>query len=133
VQLEAGTTASPFEYRQYGTELALCQRYYLQLSGSGSGTQAAFASGLSTSTSQGVYAIIFPVAMRAAPSASQSNLLCTDGYTSDYAVTSIVQNNANTTSARIYFNSASGQTAGRGSLLSGSSSSASYLALAAEL
>jgi len=28
VQLEAGTTASPFEYRQYGTEFALCQRYY---------------------------------------------------------------------------------------------------------
>ena len=28
VQLEAGTTASPFEYRQYGTELVLCQRYY---------------------------------------------------------------------------------------------------------
>jgi hypothetical protein len=28
VQLEAGTTASPFEYRLYGTELALCQRYY---------------------------------------------------------------------------------------------------------
>jgi hypothetical protein len=31
VQLEAGTTASPFEYRQYGTELVLCQRYYQQL------------------------------------------------------------------------------------------------------
>ena len=30
VQLEAGTTASPFEYRSYGTELALCQRYYYQ-------------------------------------------------------------------------------------------------------
>ena len=28
VQLEAGTTASPFEYRQYGTEFVLCQRYY---------------------------------------------------------------------------------------------------------
>ena len=28
VQLEAGTTASPFEYRPYGTELALCYRYY---------------------------------------------------------------------------------------------------------
>lgn len=28
VQLEAGTTASPFEYRLYSTELALCQRYY---------------------------------------------------------------------------------------------------------
>ena len=28
VQLEAGTTATPFEQRLYGTELALCQRYY---------------------------------------------------------------------------------------------------------
>ena len=28
VQLEAGTTASPFEYRQFGQELYLCQRYY---------------------------------------------------------------------------------------------------------
>ena len=34
VQLEAGTTASPFEYRQYGTELALCQRYFQKISGS---------------------------------------------------------------------------------------------------
>ena len=27
-QLEAGSVATPFEYRQYGQELALCQRYY---------------------------------------------------------------------------------------------------------
>jgi hypothetical protein len=31
VQLEVGTTATNFEYRQYGTELALCQRYYSTL------------------------------------------------------------------------------------------------------
>jgi len=30
VQLEAGSTASPFEYRSYGVELMLCQRYYQQ-------------------------------------------------------------------------------------------------------
>jgi hypothetical protein len=30
VQLEEGTAASPFENRLYGTELALCQRYYQQ-------------------------------------------------------------------------------------------------------
>ena len=30
VQLEVGTQATSFEYRQYGTELALCQRYYEQ-------------------------------------------------------------------------------------------------------
>jgi len=28
VQLEAGSSATAFEYRQYGTELSLCQRYY---------------------------------------------------------------------------------------------------------
>jgi hypothetical protein len=28
VQLEEGSTPTSFEYRQYGTELALCQRYY---------------------------------------------------------------------------------------------------------
>ena len=28
VQLEKGTTASSFEFRSYGTELALCQRYF---------------------------------------------------------------------------------------------------------
>jgi hypothetical protein len=30
VQLEKGTQATSFEYRQYGTELALCQRYYFK-------------------------------------------------------------------------------------------------------
>lgn len=29
VQLETGSTATPFERRQYGHELALCQRYYI--------------------------------------------------------------------------------------------------------
>jgi hypothetical protein len=31
VQLEVGSSATGFEYRQYGTELALCQRYYTAL------------------------------------------------------------------------------------------------------
>jgi hypothetical protein len=32
VQLEVGTQATSFEYRQYGTELALCQRYFEKVS-----------------------------------------------------------------------------------------------------
>jgi hypothetical protein len=59
VQLEAGTTASPFEYRQYGTELALCQRYF-QPAGVGF-------NGKATSTSQIESGIGFRVPMRAAP------------------------------------------------------------------
>jgi hypothetical protein len=33
VQLEEGSTATSFDYRPYGTELALCQRYFQTLSG----------------------------------------------------------------------------------------------------
>jgi hypothetical protein len=33
VQLEKGTLATPFEWRPYGTELGLCQRYYQKASG----------------------------------------------------------------------------------------------------
>jgi hypothetical protein len=33
VQLEKGSTATSFDYRPYGTELALCQRYYQTASG----------------------------------------------------------------------------------------------------
>ena len=32
VQLEVGSTATSFDYRPYGTELALCQRYYYKYS-----------------------------------------------------------------------------------------------------
>jgi len=32
VQLEVGSTATSFDYRPYGTELALCQRYYKRIS-----------------------------------------------------------------------------------------------------
>ena len=31
VQLEVGSTATSFEYRPFGTELALCQRYFIKL------------------------------------------------------------------------------------------------------
>jgi hypothetical protein len=64
VQLEAGTTASPFEYRQYGTELALCQRYYQQYSGSGNMLGAGLMQSATTCYRWG-----FPlgIAMRAVP------------------------------------------------------------------
>jgi hypothetical protein len=45
VQLEKGSTATSFDYRPYGTELALCQRYYqtnYKLFSSGSASNAYF-------------------------------------------------------------------------------------------
>jgi hypothetical protein len=39
VQLEAGSVASPFERRDYGRELMMCQRYYEAFYGTNSGSQ----------------------------------------------------------------------------------------------
>jgi len=64
VQLEAGSTASPFEYRSYGTELALCQRYFELVS--------QFV-GKATSATQAEGTITFMVQKRAAPSLSVVN------------------------------------------------------------
>ncbi len=44
VQLELGSVATPFEFRPYEQELALCQRYY-EVLGDGSGVYNSFSSG----------------------------------------------------------------------------------------
>lgn len=63
VQLEAGSVATPFERRLYGTELVLCQRYY-QLSKASAGYFNAISIG---SYSYAMLSIPFAVSMRTAP------------------------------------------------------------------
>ena len=55
VQLERGSTASSFEYRPYGTELTLCERYYEKSYSVGTppGTNGGLAGFCSTATSTG--------------------------------------------------------------------------------
>jgi hypothetical protein len=64
VQLEKGSTATSFDYRPYGTELALCQRYCFNVS-SASGVPIAFFSAVSSS--DGWSFIPFPVTPRVPP------------------------------------------------------------------
>jgi hypothetical protein len=78
VQLEVGSSATSFDYRPYGTELALCQRYYQKTYDIGTAP--------ATSTDAGIYFVAnagnpggsniygdgarYPVIMRAAPTVS---------------------------------------------------------------
>ena len=64
VQLEKGSTATSFDYRPYGTELALCQRYYQYLGGSTNVFQLRGYNTASTGLSQ---TLAYPVSFRASP------------------------------------------------------------------
>jgi hypothetical protein len=68
VQLEVGSTATSFDYRPYGTELALCQRYFLAYGGEFA--SQALASGGFISTTGFLGYCAFPTTMRAASTIS---------------------------------------------------------------
>jgi hypothetical protein len=137
VQLEVGTQATSFEYRQYQQELALCQRYYFKLnSGNGSG---AFSLGAYTNTTTAGAAIgKFSTTMRTNPSALEQS-----GTASDYQVqfggtnttcSAVPTFSASTTNDtwRAIFTVASGLTVGHGGLFFANGANA-YLAWSAEL
>jgi len=66
VQLEKGSTATSFDYRPYGTELALCQRYCFVYRPSTNYAPYLMAHGINTTSMRGL--LKFPQTMRAAPS-----------------------------------------------------------------
>jgi hypothetical protein len=69
VQLEKGSTATSFDYRPYGTELSLCQRYYYQMV-SPSASEKYFGSGFYYASTLFAATYSFPVTMRTAPTLS---------------------------------------------------------------
>ena len=72
VQLEANTTATPFEHRPYDMELERCKRYcYVLESTSVTGRQT-ICSACSHATTAGIGFLQLPVEMRALPSLSLS-------------------------------------------------------------
>ena len=75
VQLEKGSTATSFDYRPYGTELSLCQRYYLKTL---IATGLRFGMGRNLTTTTANIGIFFPVSMRIAPTALEQTGTATD-------------------------------------------------------
>jgi hypothetical protein len=133
VQLEAGSVASPFERRDYGRELIMCQRYAIQLI---SATNEWIATGFSNSSTNAFATIQLPVVMRSTSqtltvsSASHFNAL--NGAANTVTATALTIDRASTRSPNIGITVASGLTSGQGSALYASNASASLI-ISAEL
>jgi hypothetical protein len=89
VQLEVGDTATPFEHRSYGDELARCQRYYAYLT-------SFVGPALNSSVIQPTG--IFPKQMRSSPTYGTTGVInISDNYAADYtqssANISVIANN----------------------------------------
>jgi hypothetical protein len=132
VQLEVGSVATPFERRPYGTELALCQRYYY-LHASGVDKPIGNAC-YYTSTS--IYGIVhFPITMRSAPTLSQ--ITGTDYYRiyrngDADTFNGFLLQSTSTTAYAFYQNTNISGTAGHGGWVETNNASG-FLAFAAEL
>jgi hypothetical protein len=135
VQLEVGSTATSFDYRPYGTELALCQRYYYKMTGS---NVTRFGCGQCFGTTSGQAFVAYSTVMRDNPTALEQS-----GTASHYRVTTAsggTQNlnavptfaQANLNTATINFAVASGIVAGDGTMFLSNNADA-FLAWSAEL
>ena len=133
VQLEKGSTATSFDYRPYGTELALCQRYYYRMVATGSGRTSFLTGGVSGSTTAVYCAASFPVPMRTAPSSTYSGVNISDANI-NAPITSITVNLSSTTNASLNITcSGGGLTAGRPASVVTSSSTSDFIDFSSEL
>jgi hypothetical protein len=116
VQLEKGSTATSFDVRPYGTELALCQRYFQLYSG---------VSGTAGSGSVMYTVFQFPVTMRSGPTASTTAALTmTFPGVASYTQSSpnvAAASSSSTTSAFLQFGNFSGFTIGNPIMMNGTS------------
>jgi hypothetical protein len=103
VQLERGSNATSFEFRDYGRELIMCQRYYWKVTT----PLAAVASGVCVNTTISNQYMKFPVSMRAAPVITQSSTYVNIGSAS-VSVTSLAAGYVGIDSALVQPSTASG-------------------------
>jgi hypothetical protein len=116
VQLEKGSTATSFDYRPYGTELQLCQRYLPAFSSpAGAGV---LGTGQTAATTAALATIAFPVQARVAPTGITISAAGDFGGTipagGGVAYTGVAFNSATTSCGEVYGTGASGLSAAGG-------------------
>jgi hypothetical protein len=132
VQLEKGSTATSFDYRSIGTELALCQRYYQKVSGSINGGAYQFFAVLTYEGAPNAFgAIALKTTMRTQPTVTYSG-----AFAVSYGTLGTLINDTNQTGgdvAMVGFNTGSGGTTGYSAYLRANNSTATFIAFSAEL
>jgi hypothetical protein len=134
VQLEKGSTATSFDYRPYGTELALCQRYFFKMLGTSSYEKPS-ANGYYTSSTVGVFIFAIPIQMRTSPTLTTSNLTTYPMNTlvGNMPITSFSVDQTSLNTPSYSFTVASGGTIGAWTGLQTQGSTATYLWFSSEL
>ena len=134
VQLEVGSTATSFDYRPYGTELALCQRYYVQFLGSNAYEQLCI--GMSSTNQNGYCVVPLPVTMRSTPTLTYSTVSTTLRWTqldNSFNGTAIAIDQSSTKTPQIYLTVASGMTSYRTGFITANNSTSAYVGFSSEL
>lgn len=133
-QLEAGSTASPFQTAT-GTiqgELAACQRYYYRVQATNDYGTFGVASCISTTS--GRAAIFLPVAMRVIPTSVDSSTLAIGiPGSSAVAITSVTLSTSTTLTPSIAFTFATNFSANQIVMLTANNSTSAYVGFSAEL
>jgi hypothetical protein len=134
VQLEKGSTATSFDYRPYGTELQLCQRYAQRWGGSYA--YETVSNGYWTTATSASLQVPLKTTMRTQPSLTTSGtwglILAAGGV---YTITAFALDTAVTSSQTAFINvtTLSGGVAGQGTAIVSSNSTATSFVLSAEL
>lgn len=131
-QLELGTAATEFERRPIGTELSLCQRYFVDIRGN----QKIIGAGGSFASTQVEAIFVFPTEMRIAPAITVANV--TDGYSFSgngvsTNVSSLTPNRTSTKSVLLFNNAVSPSVTSGIYMRASTNTTASLIACDAEL
>jgi len=136
VQLEVGDTATPFEHRSYGEELALCQRYYYVLGDGSIQSNSKLGNGYGWASGQVELIVNFPVQLRSAPTLKQpsgSNKYTWASSSGSITFDDLTIYQPNVQNCLIYKSGLSGVTQGRGYRAHLNNDSDGYVAFDAEL
>ena len=133
VQLEKGSNATSFDYRPYGTELQLCQRYY-QILGKGINGSPPYQM-FGVLTFEGSTSAFGTVALKASMR-TQATVTYSGSFTASYGTLGTLINDTNQSGpdmAMIGWNSGSGGASGSSSFLRANNSTATFISFSAEL